>query len=80
MLYSFDGATIEHIPVKQRYWAGEVQAKFGKIKELEKRPKKPLRAWGSRLDQRRQYAPAGMDFEELGREEDFMRMMMKGRR
>ena len=80
MLYSFDGATIEHIPVKQRYWAGEVQAKFGKIKELEKRLKKPLRAWGSRLDQRRQYAPAGMDFEELGREEDFMRMMMKGRR
>jgi len=48
MLYSFDGTQIKHIPVDQRYWCQELQTKFGEIKQLEKRPRRPLRGWGSK--------------------------------
>lgn len=54
MLYSFDEASIEHMPIKTRYWARELQSKFSEIKKLEKEPKEPLRPWrGGRGERRR---------------------------
>ncbi|UCE99378.1 MAG: hypothetical protein JSV82_09495 [Planctomycetota bacterium] len=53
MLYSFDGADMERVPIKSRYWADGLQAKFNEIKRLEKEPKEPLRGWGGRLEERR---------------------------
>jgi hypothetical protein len=48
MLYSFDGANIDRMPIKSRYWPEELLSKFNEIKRSEKEPKEPLREWGSR--------------------------------
>ena len=65
MLYSFDGTNIEHTPIKTRYWAKELQAKFREIEKFEREPKKPLRDWGGRPSQRRRGPkPAGEEFGE----------------
>jgi len=48
MLYSFDGTSIEHIPIQSRYWAEELQVRFNEIKRLANEPKEPLRDWGVR--------------------------------
>ncbi len=45
MLYTFDGTNIEHMPVRARYWAPELQAKFNDIKRSEKETREPLRSW-----------------------------------
>lgn len=70
MLYSFDGSNIGHIPVKPRYWAAELQAKFNEIKKSEKDPKEPLRTWNSRWSQRgRRSTRWGGGVEEYGENE-----------
>jgi len=48
MLYSFDGASIEHMPIKSRYWAKGLQGKFNEVRKSEKEPKEPLRIWGGK--------------------------------
>ena len=48
MLYSFDGANIDRMPIKSRYWSEELLSKFNEIKRSEKEPKEPLREWGTR--------------------------------
>ncbi|MHC4387086.1 MAG: hypothetical protein ACYSX1_00600, partial [Planctomycetota bacterium] len=48
MLYSYDGASIEHLPISKSYWPQEMQSKFSEIEELEERLKKPLRDWGAK--------------------------------
>ena len=53
MLYSFDGTSMEHIPISRSYWAQELQIKFREIEELEKRPKKVLRDWGTKAAERK---------------------------
>ncbi|MHC4622713.1 MAG: hypothetical protein ACYS4W_02310 [Planctomycetota bacterium] len=53
MLYSFDGSSIGHIPIKMSFWPKGLQAKFAEIKKLEGRPRKPFRAWGSKADRGR---------------------------
>jgi uncharacterized membrane protein YgcG len=60
MLYSFDGADIEHIPIKSRYWAEGLQVKFNEIRRSEKEPKEPLRGWGGRMGPRRLPGMPGM--------------------
>lgn len=47
MLYSFDGESIERLPIKTRYWSDDLQNKFNEIRRAEKEPKEPLRSWGS---------------------------------
>lgn len=65
MLYSFDGSSIEHIPINPMYWEEELKIKLNEIKELQKRPREPLRGWDTQ--------PAGWELlPELGyRYEDF---------
>ena len=53
MLYSFDRANMERVPIKPRYWDDGLQAKFNEIQKLEKEPKEPLRGWGDRPEERR---------------------------
>jgi hypothetical protein len=48
MLYSFDGAAIEHMPIKQSCWPKELQIKYNEIKKLEKKPIKSFRPFGDR--------------------------------
>ena len=63
MLYSFDGANIERVPVKTRYWAEELQAKFNEIRRSEKEPKEPLRLWTGGPTRRRGPRTTGRDYE-----------------
>ena len=51
MLHSFDGSVVEHMPIGMRFWADDVRLKFNQIKRLANEVKKPLRAWGSRIDE-----------------------------
>ena len=48
MLYSFDGSSIEHIPVNQKYWDEELRIKLMEIRAAQKEPREPLRGWDSR--------------------------------
>ncbi|UCC22433.1 MAG: hypothetical protein JSW23_11760 [Planctomycetota bacterium] len=54
MLYSFDGANMDRMPIRSRYWSEELLSKFNEIKRAEKEPKEPLREWGTKsgLDRR----------------------------
>jgi len=47
MLYSFDGANIEHMPVKTSYWAKDVRDIFSKIATLQREKPEPFKAFGS---------------------------------
>jgi len=45
MLYSYDGAEIYRMPIKQDYWPLELRDSFSGIRQLEKEAKEPLRPW-----------------------------------
>ena len=47
MLYSFDGANIEHMPVRTSYWAKDVKDIFSKIATLQREKLEPLKPWGT---------------------------------
>ena len=49
MLYSFDGGSIEHIPVSTRYWGEELRSKLNEIRRLQKEPREPFRQWDSKM-------------------------------
>lgn len=63
MLYSFDGGTIEHMPVKQNCWPKELQSRYSEISRLEKKQRKPWRDWRSRLDTSSRRVPRRTDEE-----------------
>jgi hypothetical protein len=78
MLYSFDGTDIEHMPVKQSYWATDVQSVYIVIGRLQREPKEPLKAWSSGGRKRRpsrelddgyddEYYMEEMMMEDMGR-------------
>ena len=48
MLYSFDGSSIERIPINQMYWEEELKSRLTEIRELQKDPRGPLRDWNSK--------------------------------
>ncbi|HUT30085.1 MAG TPA: hypothetical protein VMX13_09860 [Sedimentisphaerales bacterium] len=68
ILYSFDGTTIEHLPVGYGYWPKQLQIKFNEIKKLAERPKKAWRRWISRPGDTLRYTPRRTD--ESDRRED----------
>ncbi|HUW18239.1 MAG TPA: hypothetical protein VMW16_02970 [Sedimentisphaerales bacterium] len=78
MLYSLDGSTIEHMPIKMNYWPKELQVKFTEIKKAEEKPKKPWRPWGSKAAQRG--IRAGRGGEGTDREDRERRMEERERR
>ncbi len=48
MLYSFNGAGIEQMPIKNKYWSEELQLRFSEIKRAGKEPIEPLRNWNNK--------------------------------
>ncbi len=61
MLYSFDGTSVERMAIKQRYWPEKLQARYTAIRKSEKEPKQPLRAFGSKVSERRRGPVPGME-------------------
>jgi hypothetical protein len=45
MLYSFDGNSIERIPINPMYWEEGLKTKLNEIKDFQKEPREPLRGW-----------------------------------
>ncbi len=72
ILYSFDGTDIEHMPVKQRYWATDVQSVYSVIGRLQREPKEPLKAFNASGRKRRQMG----GIEEGYDDEYYMEEMM----
>jgi hypothetical protein len=68
VLYSFDGTSIEHLPVTYGCWPKELQIKFNEIKKLVERPKKPWRRWTRRPGDALRHTPRRTD--ESDRRED----------
>jgi hypothetical protein len=59
MLYSFDGASIGHMAVEQKYWPEKLQTMYASIKKSERELKHPLRPFGAQISEpRRGTAPA----------------------
>jgi hypothetical protein len=52
MLYTYDGVNISRMPIRQKYWLEDLQAKFNEIKRSIKEPKEPLRNWDAAPAQR----------------------------
>jgi hypothetical protein len=46
MLYSYDGANIEHTPVGTVYWGEDLQSAYSTIMRLQREPQQPFKAWG----------------------------------
>jgi len=49
MLYSFDGANIERMPIQPGNWSPDLLSVYNQINRLQREPKEPLRAWDSRV-------------------------------
>jgi hypothetical protein len=49
MLYTFDGSSIEHMPVSARYWDEELRIKLNEIRQSQEEPKETLRGWDTKL-------------------------------
>jgi hypothetical protein len=45
MLYSYDGAKIYRMPIKQDYWPAELRTLFSEVRQSKKEAKEPLRPW-----------------------------------
>ena len=74
MLYSFDGAYIERMPIKPMYWPTELLAASQDIKRLQREPKEALRAWDSKVGGRIR-RPSGLEgYDDMQGYEE-MRMM-----
>jgi len=80
ILYSLDGTSIEHMAISRSYWGQELQAKFGEIQELEKKPRKPLRDWGTKRDKWRVMRRESEEFEDMDEEERERRAAERMRR
>jgi len=52
MLYTYDGVNISRVPIRQKFWPEDLQAKFNEIRRSVKEPKEPLRDWNAVPTQR----------------------------
>jgi len=74
MLYSFDGANIEHMPVSLRYWPAELRAAHSEIINAQKEPKKPFRSMSA---SGRRERPMRLDYSRGRFDEDEAYMMRR---
>ena len=76
MLYSYDGADIEHMGIGQQYWPVELKTAFADISTAQREKREPLRPWEESLRRR---GPMPGTFEMEGGEIDeemYEQMMM----
>jgi hypothetical protein len=75
MLYSFDGANIEHMPVRTAYWAADLQKWYGNIMRMQRDKPEPLKAWNTSGRRRR---TRDAEYEDYGDDYYMEEMMMEG--
>jgi hypothetical protein len=81
MLYSFDGLTIEHMPVNSTYWTVDLKTMFSHIENLQEEKQEPFKAFGTAG--RRRGPRGGYEYEGIedygAMYEDMMNEDMGGR-
>ena len=75
MLYSFDGTSIEHMPVRTAYWATDLQKWYSEIVRMQREKPEPLKSWGTGGSRRR---TRGAEYEDFGDDYYMEEMMMEG--
>jgi hypothetical protein len=75
MLYSFDGTSIEHMPVRTAYWATDLQKWYSKIVRMQREKPEPLKSWGTGGSRRR---TRDTEYQDYGDEYYMEEMMMEG--
>ncbi len=75
MLYSFDGTSIEHMPVRTAYWATDLQKWYSKIVRMQREKPEPLRSWGTGGSRRR---TRDSEYQDYGDDYYMEEMMMEG--
>ena len=69
MLYSYDGVSIEHMPVGATYWEPQLQTVFSHIARKQREPHEPFKAFGTTGRQQRmgdEYMGEEMYMEDMG--------------
>jgi hypothetical protein len=71
MLYSFDGVSIEHMPVGSTYWEPRLQTVFSHIAREQRKPHEPFKGFGTtgRRQGLGEYMDEEMYMDEGGYEE-----------
>lgn len=75
MLYSFDGTSIEHMPVRTAYWATDLQKWYGEIARMQREKPEPLKSWGTGGSRRR---TRDSEYQDYGDDYYMEEMMMEG--
>ena len=75
MLYSFDGTSIEHMPVRTAYWATDLQKWYSEIVRMQREKPEPLKAWNTSGRRRR---TRDAEYEDYGDDYYMEEMMMEG--
>jgi hypothetical protein len=75
MLYSFDGTSIEHMPVRTAYWATDLQKWYSEIVKMQREKPEPLKSWGTGGQRRR---TRDAEYEDYGDDYYMEEMMMEG--
>ena len=65
MLYSYDGASIEHMPVGATYWEPQLQSAYSHIARKQREPREPFKAFGTTGRQQRMGDGMG-DYYDMG--------------
>jgi hypothetical protein len=79
MLYSYDGISIEHMPIGSTYWEPQLQSVFSHIARKQREPREPFKAFGT--SSRQQRMGDGMDeYYDMGNEMMMEDMPMMGGR
>jgi len=75
MLYSFDGTSIEHMPVRTAYWATDLQKWYSEIVRMQREKPEPLKSWGTGGRRRR---TRDTEYQDYGDDYYMEEMMMEG--
>ncbi|UCG59383.1 MAG: hypothetical protein JSU70_07695 [Phycisphaerales bacterium] len=79
MLYSYDGASIKHMPIGSKNWPAKLAAMYAQIRRTQNVEPEEFRAFNSRVGGRRRAAPGMEGYEEMDMEyEMMMEEMMMG--
>jgi len=79
MLYSYDGTSIEHMPVRTAYWATDLQKWYSDIMRMQREKPEPLKSWGTAGSRRRTRDTEYLDYGDDYYMEEMMMEGMGGR-
>ncbi len=77
MYYSYDGSLIEEMPIRQRFWASDIQRLYNDVRDKARMQRKPFRDRGQGIKGRGPSSVPG-DMMDPGSMQGIMQQMMQG--